>query len=60
MILGAVMGGFVLAGQRFKQVEHHVLLFFSLFFLKDGEGRGKQKESRSLVKSRTHLRDDQL
>jgi hypothetical protein len=57
--LGAVMGGFVLAGQRFKQVEHHVLFFF-LFFLKDGEGRGKQKESRSLVKSRTHLRDDQL
>ena len=37
-------GGFVLAGQRFKQVEHHL-------------GITKTKESRSLVKSRTHLRE---
>jgi hypothetical protein len=55
VILGAVMGGFVLAGQRFKQVEHHV------FFQWRGRKRKrKQKESRSLVKSRTHLRDDRI
>jgi hypothetical protein len=37
VILGAVMGGFVLAGQRFKQVEHHVFCFFFSLFPK---GRG--------------------
>lgn len=58
VILGAV-GGFVLAGQRFKQVEHHV---GRPFFLKKNiyscvcvvVVEKKQKESRSLVKSRTH------
>jgi hypothetical protein len=56
VILGAVMGGFVLAGQRFKQVEHHV--FF--FQWRGRKRKRKQKESRSLVKSRTHLRDDRI
>jgi hypothetical protein len=48
VILGAVMGGFVLAGQRFKQVEHHV------FFSVEGEKEKKKTKGKSFTCQVTH------